>query len=173
MLELGIYQGGSAAFLCLLAEPERFVVVDINADPTAGLEDFIVERGLDDRLHSHYGFDQADDVRLRQLIGDEFSGQPLDLVIDDASHRFGPTRASFNVLFPHLRPGGLFVIEDWSGLHHLGEALRLRAERDPEVLAKLEAAVLRMDQETDVPLTVLLFELISRVRVCRPRSSRS
>ena len=40
-------------------------------------------------------------------------GEPLDLVIDDASHLYGPTMASFEVLFPRLRPGGLYVIEDW------------------------------------------------------------
>ena len=35
----------------------------------------------------------------------------------------------------------------------------MRAETDPELRAKLEAVV-RMGQETDVPLSVLLFELI-------------
>jgi predicted methyltransferase len=37
--------------------------------------------------------------------------QLLDLVVDDTSH-LGPTRASFNTLFPRLRPGGVYVIED-------------------------------------------------------------
>ena len=35
-------------------------------------------------------------------------------MIDDASHLYNETSASFNVLFPRLRPGGLYVIEDWS-----------------------------------------------------------
>jgi hypothetical protein len=34
-------------------------------------------------------------------------------VIDDASHIYEPTRASFETLFPYLRPGGLYIIEDW------------------------------------------------------------
>ena len=42
---------------------------------------------------------------------------PLDLVIDDASHMYQPTKASFEALFPCLRPGGLYVIEDWAWTH--------------------------------------------------------
>ena len=42
---------------------------------------------------------------------------PLDLVVDDASHLYGPTKASFEILFPLLRPGGLYLIEDWAWDH--------------------------------------------------------
>ena len=44
----------------------------------------------------------------------EFGDEPLDLVIDDASHLYEPTRQSFQVLFPRLRHRGLYVIEDWT-----------------------------------------------------------
>src|SRR5699024_9360323 len=37
--------------------------------------------------------------------------------VDDASHLVEPTRRSFEVLFPLLRPGGRYVIEDWSWAH--------------------------------------------------------
>ena len=40
---------------------------------------------------------------------------------DDCSHEYQPTRASFNELFPRLRSGGAYVIEDWwphIGLQH-------------------------------------------------------
>src|SRR5207237_7250205 len=46
----------------------------------------------------------------------EFDG-PLDLVIDDASHQYEPTRSSFETLFPLLRTGGLYIIEDWAWAH--------------------------------------------------------
>ena len=49
----------------------------------------------------------------------EFDG-PLDLVIDDASHFYGPTLASFETLFPLLTPGGLYIIEDWAWGHWPG-----------------------------------------------------
>lgn len=37
---------------------------------------------------------------------------PLDIIIDDASHMNGLTIESFKILFPHLKPGGIYVIED-------------------------------------------------------------
>src|ERR1044071_9872210 len=38
---------------------------------------------------------------------------PIDIVIDDCSHLAAPTRLAFNTLFPHVRPGGFYVVEDW------------------------------------------------------------
>ena len=48
---------------------------------------------------------------------EQHQGAPLDLVIDDASHLYGPTKASFEALFPLLREGGVYVIEDWAWEH--------------------------------------------------------
>jgi hypothetical protein len=50
-------------------------------------------------------------------VDDHLAGRPLDLVVDDASHLVGPTRASLNTLLPRLRPGGFYIIEDWSWAH--------------------------------------------------------
>lgn len=158
ILELGIYQGGSAAFFALLCQPERLVAVDISDDPVVGLERFIGERGLRDRVRTHYSLDQADVSALHRLVAKEFGGAPLDLVVDDASHQLGPTRASFNALFPHLRPGGVFVIEDWSWHHRLDARLQARADRDDVMWTKLaEHALLGT---TPTPLSVLLLELV-------------
>lgn len=49
--------------------------------------------------------DQDDDT-LPELLG------PLDIIIDDASHSADPTIKAFHNLFPLLRPGGTYVIED-------------------------------------------------------------
>ena len=38
--------------------------------------------------------------------------------MDDASHTYEETRASFEFLFPLLSPGGIYVVEDWSWAHH-------------------------------------------------------
>lgn len=112
ILELGIYKGGSAALAMLVAEPAMLVAVDIS-EPVEALESFRSERGLTDRLRTHYGVDQADRVALTRVLDDEFGEDPLDLVIDDASHLHDETIVSFEVVFPRLRPGGEFIIEDW------------------------------------------------------------
>jgi predicted O-methyltransferase YrrM len=158
IVELGIYQGGSTAFLDLLTHPERLVAVDLRPNRAAALEDFIDENDLHGRVRTYYSFDQADDARLRKLVESEFAGEPIDLVIDDASHQLGPTRASFNVLFPRLRPGGVYVVEDWSALHHTDAALSVRAKTDQLVLAELEEHM-RSGHSIDTPLSVLLFEM--------------
>jgi hypothetical protein len=69
-------------------------------------------QGATDRLKTYWGIDQGDRAALCEIVGREFDG-PIDLVIDDASHVYGPTRASFETLFPYLRQGGLYIIEDW------------------------------------------------------------
>jgi hypothetical protein len=70
-------------------------------------------RSAADRLKTYWGIDQADRQALCEIVGREFDGA-LDLVIDDASHAYEPTRASFETLFPYLRPGGFYIIEDWA-----------------------------------------------------------
>ena len=38
--------------------------------------------------------------------------EPLDLVIDDGSHENESQLISFDTLWPHVRPGGFYIIED-------------------------------------------------------------
>lgn len=115
MVELGISQGGSVALLALLARPERFVAIELSPDPVVPLLDALRDRGLADMVKPYFGVDQADTARLAEILDHEFGDAPLDLVIDDASHRYDETVASFELLFPRLRPGGAYVIEDWTG----------------------------------------------------------
>ncbi len=77
-------------------------------------------------------------MKLHNIVHEDLEGH-LDLVIDDASHMYEQTKRSFEILFPLLRPGGLYIIEDWSwgcwpslpldfSLPHGTELLRLIAE---------------------------------------------
>jgi predicted O-methyltransferase YrrM len=124
IIELGIYQGGSTALLAQLAMPDKLVAIDLTAGPCVPLERFIDVHELREVVVPHYGTDQADTDRLDEIVASEFDG-PLDVVIDDASHLEGPSRATFNALFPYLREGGLYIIEDW-GWPHIG-----RGSTDP------------------------------------------
>ena len=74
-------------------------------------------------IFTHYGVDQSDHERLTTILDDDLGPEAIDLVIDDASHRFEETRASFETLFPRLAPGGTYVIEDWNWQLRLSYAL--------------------------------------------------
>jgi SAM-dependent methyltransferase len=117
IVELGIAEGGSVALTALVAVPRKLVGLELDENRVRALDELIEERGLVDRVRPYYGVDQADRARLRAIIDDEFADGQLDLVVDDASHRLAQTRASFETLFPRLRPGGLFLIEDWNHQH--------------------------------------------------------
>lgn len=117
LVELGIAEGGSAALGLLEARPRRFIAFDLEQHRLAALDEFVEARGFGDVFTAHYGVDQADREVLRRLVTEDLDGEAIDVVFDDASHVLGPTRASFEVLFPLLAPGGTFVIEDWAWAH--------------------------------------------------------
>jgi len=115
VLELGLWKGGSMAFWAEALRPTRMVGVDLAPHSrSAAFDRYIAERK--DRLSVHWGVDQGNPGRLQALVAAAFTG-PLDVVIDDASHRYELTRRSFETLFPLLRPGGVYLIEDWAWYH--------------------------------------------------------
>ena len=116
ILELGIWCGGSSVFLQRLSGG-RVVAVDRDDRARQVLERYSSEQDLAESLRPHFGIDQADTGALRRLVRQEFDGEALDLVTDDASHFLEESRGSFNCLFPLLRPGGRYVIEDWTWAH--------------------------------------------------------
>ncbi len=117
VLELGIWDGASAALWCDLLLPDKLVAIDcsLRADGDY-FERFRRERGHEGRLRTIWGTDQADEAALLNILACEFENR-LDLVIDDASHDLEATKASFELLFPFLHAGGFYVIEDWSWPH--------------------------------------------------------
>lgn len=110
ILELGVYQGGSFVFLDQLLKPERISAVELSATPIPALDRYVSTNAGRARLY--YGTSQDDVERLREIVSQDFHGQ-LDLVVDDASHFYEQTKTSFTTLFPLVRPGGLYIIEDW------------------------------------------------------------
>jgi predicted O-methyltransferase YrrM len=114
IVELGIAAGGGTALLALLARPRRLVACELDPNRVVALDELIAARTLGSVIRPFYGVDQSDRAELAAIVDREVPDQRLDLVIDDASHLYEPTRASFEVLFPRLRPGGLYVIEDWA-----------------------------------------------------------
>ncbi len=118
MVELGIRLGGSTVFLAVLLRPQKLLALDISK-PVAALEAF---RSGDPRgacIATAYRTSQDDESALSTLLAREMEG-PLDLVIDDASHFYDESRSAFEILFPRLRPGGVYAIEDWQWAHTPG-----------------------------------------------------
>jgi predicted O-methyltransferase YrrM len=114
ILELGVFQGGSYIFLDKLFKPRRMSAVEITPKPVEPLLDYLSRT---ENRSIHFGISQCDGDKLTQIVLGELADE-LDLVVDDASHTYEETRASFEILFPLLSPGGIYVIEDWGWAHH-------------------------------------------------------
>jgi SAM-dependent methyltransferase len=113
VLELGIWDGGSAAFWVDALGLERYAAIDLQ---TRGDSPYFQawQAARDSELAStHWGVDQTDSETLTGLITAR-GLEPLDLVLDDCSHHYAPTLRSFELLFGRVRPGGYYVIEDWA-----------------------------------------------------------
>jgi hypothetical protein len=103
LLELGVLKGGS-----LLLWRDYFPFGTI-----AGI-DVKLPDGFDlgDRIHIFEG-DQADPQFLSQ-VANNVAPEGFDIIIDDASHIGELTKTAFWHLFDnHLKPNGLYAIEDW------------------------------------------------------------
>ncbi len=118
VFELGIRKGGSAVFLASLFQVEKLATLDISG-PAPALEKFRKAHPLGARIAPYYQTSQDDETKLKNILAQEFDG-PLDLVIDDASHFYELTKASFEILFPHVQAGGFYIIEDWQWAHQRG-----------------------------------------------------
>jgi hypothetical protein len=116
IFELGIWRGGSCVFFHKLAEVKKLVAIDISNERIIAVDEYVELNGLGESLKTFYGIDQSDKLKLRQLVAAEFD-DGIDLVIDDASHFLDETRASFDAVFPYVKPGGVYVIEDWPWAH--------------------------------------------------------
>jgi len=147
VLEVGTFDGASLALCAQLVQPRRVVGVDIRAEPSEALATFVERRRLQERVHPYYGVDQTDARRLGEIVSTEFGDEGVDLVVDDASHELDKTRATFDILFPRVKPGGVYLLEDWP-THRLPQITRplaplvfelvLAASEAPDAIAGVE-----------------------------------
>jgi SAM-dependent methyltransferase len=117
MVELGIRWGASVALFHRLLSPKKFVAIDIVTDAPPGLVDYIRANRAEASLRPRFGIDQGDAAAVRRVLAEEIGDEPLDLVIDDGCHWLTESRTAFNTLFPRVRPGGTYVLEDWGWAH--------------------------------------------------------
>jgi len=103
LLEIGIFKGGS-----LLMWRDYF-----NNGAIVGLD--VNEVKIEDdsrRISTYKGFQQ--NTALLSELANEAAPNGFDIIIDDGSHIGELTAITFWHLFEnHLKPGGIYVIEDW------------------------------------------------------------
>ena len=120
IVDVGVYKGGSIVLLYEAWRPRRLVGIDINPAMPPALPEYCLAAERKDAIGIYLGVNQVDHARIADICASEFDA-PLDLVIDDASHYYEETRETFRALFPRLRDGGLYVIEDWGWAHWPGD----------------------------------------------------
>jgi cephalosporin hydroxylase len=101
MLEIGVDRGGSLQMWRKYMPDATIVGLDINpkaAQHSAPAQDIHVRIG-----------DQSDTDFLAAVL-DEFG--PFDTVLDDGGHTAKQMIGSFQYLFPRLKPGGVYIVED-------------------------------------------------------------
>jgi len=114
ILELGINDGASAAFWSMILRPSRFATLDLASwEDTPYFNHWLKSPACESQVTTHWKTNQADANRLREIVAEDLDGR-LDYVFGDASHLYEPSKVSFETLFPLLRPGGQYIIEDWS-----------------------------------------------------------
>lgn len=101
MLELGLWGGGCLRMWSdFFGEQAKVTGVDIN---------MIDPKHVDGERTFFYQGDQTDEP-LMTALGEKHG--PFDIILDDASHSGHETWASLLLLWPHLKPNGIYVVED-------------------------------------------------------------
>jgi len=97
VLEIGIKEGGSLRMWKEWFPKASVIGIDCCSDCLF----------TEERIKTYWA-DQGNRQQLRDLP----LGKDFDLIVDDGSHRLPDQIASLSVLFPLLRQGGYYVIED-------------------------------------------------------------
>jgi len=114
LLEIGSFKGDSLRlWLRYFRRASHFALVDL--EPQTDLINAVAaETRTQSQIPAHdysiYTADQSKKEQLEQVVASD--GGNYDLIIDDGSHLCRHIKISFEVLFPHLKPGGVYIIED-------------------------------------------------------------
>jgi cephalosporin hydroxylase len=105
MLEIGVAQGGSLSLWRRYFGPEA-LLFGIDIDDRC--------RQFDKR-DAHVRIGSQDDPAFLRSVVSEMGG--VDVVLDDGSHMASHQLTSFQVLFPLLNEGGVYICEDLHAAH--------------------------------------------------------
>ena len=103
-------------FLADMIPTAKVVGIDRAQVPPAALE-LASKHNLSERARYRGGIWQDDSNVVRDVLEQEFGTEPLDLIVDDASHFYRENKSTFEACFGYLRPGGRYILEDWGWAH--------------------------------------------------------
>ncbi len=104
LLEIGLERGASARMWEEYFPLANLHFIDIVAD---SISNFM--KNASPRSHCHLA-NQSDKASLSHFLTQ--AGSNFDIIIDDGGHSVQEQITSFEVLFPHVKSGGIYVIED-------------------------------------------------------------
>ena len=130
VLELGVHRGGSLELWRDYFPNARIIGID---------SDVSAARVADRTGIEIFEARQDDAGKLREIAA-RAAPDGFDLIVDDAAHVASLAEASFRTLYDaHLKPGGLYVIEDWGTgyVDDWPDGRRIRPRRFPRFGAKV------------------------------------
>lgn len=129
VMEIGIAHGGG-----LMAFHEFYAnatVVGFDKEPCHRLEVGSTDAGIfpltprPDRLEIYQG-----DMRVREDLLRSVNHRQFDLVVEDATHKIGDSLPCLLWLWPWVKPGGIYVIEEMDGVQSYRDDLSLFANAE-------------------------------------------
>ncbi len=117
IVEIGVLNGGSTIYWAERYNVQRMAAFEISSQAPL-LTQYLDRHGLADRVRVHFGTRQEDVAAVLAAMVQDFAGEQVDAVVDDASHQYVETRTTLETLLPFVRNGGVYVIEDWAWGHH-------------------------------------------------------
>jgi hypothetical protein len=104
LLEVGVHSGESLKTFASYFANGQIIGVDID------------DLGSDFSDHPNVQFEICDQRSTIQLseVCKRHAPNGIDIIIDDASHYGAWSLMTYNALFPFLKPGGLYFVEDWA-----------------------------------------------------------
>ncbi|MFN0166257.1 MAG: class I SAM-dependent methyltransferase [Bryobacteraceae bacterium] len=103
LFELGVYRGGSLQMWRDYFPGAVIAGLDLNVETLPG-----------DMTRIRFYPGSQDDTALLTRIAEECAPEGFDIIIDDCAHVGTLAKTTFWHLFDnHLKPGGIYVIEDW------------------------------------------------------------
>lgn len=100
VMEVGVADGS-----CLLAWRDIFPNATI-----VGMDIHHSDKAHGERIEFHIG-----DQRVQRDCERAAAGRQFDMIVEDATHKLPDTLLTLFWLWPFVKPGGVYVVEEWEG----------------------------------------------------------